>query len=144
LAKRADVTFVDSNVIIDVLGRDSDWFDWSAAALTEAASNDAQISSIVVAELSRDYDSIASLRLELQSLDVSIVPLDDASAFEAGKRFQEFRRLRYASENARVLPDFLIGAHALMLQVPLLTRDPPLYRRYFPELTLITPESDNG
>lgn len=138
------MTLVDSNVIIDVLDRDPSWFDWSAAALAEAASGHAQINSIVVSELSRDFDSIAALRVEMQSLDVGIVSLDDASAFEAGKRFQQFRRVRSPSENARVLPDFLIGAHALTLQVPLLTRDPRLYRRYFPELTLITPETDNG
>lgn len=138
------MTLIDSNVIIDVLDRDPTWFDWSAAALAEAASGNALINSIVVAELSRDFSSMAALRAEMQSLDVSIVSLDDASAFVAGRRYLEFRRGRGPSENARVLPDFLIGAHALTLQVPLLTRDPRLYRRYFPELTLITPETDNG
>jgi len=46
--------------------------------------------------------------------------------------------------NAHVLPDFLVAAHAIVLDQPLLTRDPALYRRYFPELSLITPETDNG
>jgi hypothetical protein len=77
----------------------------------------------------------------MDRLSLTIQPLDVVSAFVAGKRFQAFRLVRTASENARVLPDFLIGAHALTLDVPLLTRDPRLYRRYFPDLSLITPET---
>ena len=42
-----------------------------------------------------------------------------------------------------MLPDFLIGAHAVSLNAAVLTRDPAIYRRYFPELTLITPENDH-
>lgn len=34
------MTFVDSNVIIDVLTRDPDWHAWSEAALAEAADRD--------------------------------------------------------------------------------------------------------
>lgn len=46
--------------------------------------------------------------------------------------------------STHVLPDFLIAVHAIVLDQLLLTRDPALYRRYFPELSLITPETDNG
>lgn len=136
------MTFVDSNVLIDALERDPVWFSWSSARLVEAGSAEkAYVDPIVVAELSRGFAALDELNARLRRFAVEVVPLDEETAFLAGKRFQEFRRTRAAEEPARVLPDFLIGAHALTLGVPLLTRDPRLYRRYFPDLALITPDT---
>ena len=39
-----------------------------------------------------------------------------------------------------VLPDFFIGAHALVTNSPVITRDPRRYRAYFPGIELITPD----
>lgn len=39
----------------------------------------------------------------------------------------------------RILPDLLIGAHALIARCPLLTRDPHRDLQAFPGLKLITP-----
>ena len=138
------MTLVDSNVIIDVLKKDPIWFGWSSVALAEAGIEGAQVNAVVVAELSRDYADYGELSAELQSLGIGSVALDETSAFIGSKRFQDFRQSRHQDDKARVLPDFLIGAHALTLGVPLLTRDARLYRRYFPDLALITPEINHG
>lgn len=132
---------VDTNVLIDVLTDDRDWADWSIARLNDADGT-AAIDLVVVAELSRGYGSLEALRQELGTLDVAIRAFDEAAAFLAGHRFLEYRRSRGSDVPFRVLPDFFIGAHATILGCPLLTRDARLYRRYFPDLTLITPETD--
>jgi hypothetical protein len=38
-----------------------------------------------------------------------------------------------------VLPDFFIGAHAVVKGISLLTRDARRYRTYFPTIILIAP-----
>jgi predicted nucleic acid-binding protein len=40
-----------------------------------------------------------------------------------------------------ILPDFIIGAHAIIERMHLLTRDVRRYRSYFPGLKLIAPAS---
>jgi len=136
------VIFVDTNVVIDIFRRDARWFDWSAdrlAMVTEQG--EVAASAVVIAELSWSFDRLEDLLATLDRLSLVPRPLPAAAAFLAGKRFQSFRRTRYEDDHPRVLPDFLIGAHAFFEGASLLTRDPKLYRRYFPDLTLITPET---
>jgi predicted nucleic acid-binding protein len=59
--------------------------------------------------------------------------------FLAGKVFTRYRKS--GGTRTGVLPDFFIGAHAAVSELPLLTRDVGRYKTYFPSLTLITPES---
>ena len=62
-----------------------------------------------------------------------------AALFLAAKVFTQYRKS--GGSRTGVLPDFFIGAHAAVSDLPLLTRDVGRYRTYFPSLTLITPES---
>lgn len=134
----------DTNVLIDILQDDPVWCGWSADRLFEArVAGDVAVNAIVVAELSRDYTDLESLQAVLSGLDLRVETIETAAAFMAGKRFADARAMRPQRTSVRPLPDFFIGAHALALDARLLTRDPTIYRRYFPELSLITPETDN-
>lgn len=136
------MTFIDSNVLIDVFEADPRWEQWSAERLEQQISDgNGLINPVVVAELSPGYGSLPELLEVLAGAAIAIVPFEEDVAFLAGTRFAAYRRDRLTPERNRVLADFLIGAHAQILHVPLLTRDPTIYRRFFPDLALITPES---
>jgi len=137
------VIFVDSNVVIDVLERDSEWFGWSSEQIANASGDDiVTASSIVVAECAGRFADLAEVVAAFGALDITIEDLPLEAAFSAGGLFRSHRRA--TSDRKRILADFLIGAHVAYAGGALITRDTRLYRTYFPQLTLITPETDNG
>jgi predicted nucleic acid-binding protein len=60
-----------------------------------------------------------------------------AALFLAGKAFQNY--WARGGTKTGVLPDFFIGAHAVVAGTVLLTRDAGRYRTNFPTIALITP-----
>ena len=134
---------VDSNVLIDVAADDPVWREWSVVRLADAAARgEVAIDQIVVAEVGPSFGSLDRFRQRLDMLGIAIVPMTDDAAFLAG---QAFRRYKAGGGAAKmILADFLIGAHAVTLDATLLTRDRRFYVKYFPDLPLITPETDNG
>jgi predicted nucleic acid-binding protein len=59
------------------------------------------------------------------------------AAFLAGQAFKVYRQS--SGLKTSPMPDFYIGAHALVAQLQLLTRDAARYRSYFPMLALVAP-----
>ncbi|QND67285.1 type II toxin-antitoxin system VapC family toxin [Mesorhizobium loti] len=133
------MTFVDTNVLLDLVTDDPNWADWSIAQL-EAASLDGPllINDAVYAELAVRYVSIEDLEAFLDAAGLEMAPMPRAALFLAGKVFTQYRRS--GGSRTGVLPDFFIGAHAAVARLPLLTRDVGRYRTYFPSLRLIAPD----
>lgn len=131
--------FVDSNVLLDVLTLDSDWNEWSQAALAAAADRSTLvINPIVYAEVSIRFTTIEDLEAALPITDFRREAIPYEAAFLAGKSFLAYRKR--GGERPAPLPDFFIGAHAAVRGYHLLTRDGARYRTYFPKLKLIAPE----
>ena len=129
---------VNSNVILDVLTEDPAWFPWSSATLArEADTNRLIINPIIYSEISIRFVRIEELEEALDPLVFRKEPIPWEAAFLAGKVFLKYKRR--GGSKATPLPDFFIGAHALVAGIPLLTRDRKRYRRYFPNLHLIAP-----
>jgi predicted nucleic acid-binding protein len=130
---------IDSNVILDLVTNDARWADWSASQLAAwAAEGPLFINPLVYAEVSIGYATIERLEEVLGLLGVTELALPHEALFLAGKAFLTYRR-RGGSRHS-ILPDFLIGAHAAVLRLPLLTRDQRLYREYYPTVGLVAPE----
>ena len=130
------MTFVDSNVIFDIVYKDAAWMAWSVDAFFGSALP-RRIAPIVYAELAGSHRSRADLDDDLAVLDVQVEELNRGALFEAGRAHTEYRRR--GGPRDRVLPDFLIGAQALERDAVLVTRDPRRYRTAFPDLILVTP-----
>lgn len=131
-------TLVDSNVILDIVTQDDEWLDWSAGALERSAgAGRLVINPVIYAEVSIGFSTIEELEDAVPPEYFAREALPWEAAFLAGHAFVRYRR----RGGARVhpLPDFYIGAHAVLAGYTLLTRDPRRYRTYFPKLRLIAP-----
>lgn len=128
---------VDSNVLIDILAKNSAWEEWSTKELRDAA-NRARlvINAVIYAEVSVNYDRIEAVDESLPNfIEREQIPYE--AAFSAAKAFRQYRRR--GGMRRSPLPDFFIGAHAAIRGYELLTRDGKRYRNYFPTVKLIAP-----
>lgn len=133
-----DAVLVDSNVVLDVFTQDAEWFDWSATALAKVADDSvAVINPIIYAEISVHFTTIEELDFRLPPDHFRRDQLPWAAAFLAGKAYRVYRRGSGVKRSP--MPDFYIGAHAAVAGFRLLTRDPTLYRSYFPTVKLLSP-----
>jgi len=132
-------TLVDSCVILDILTRDKQWFEWSYRALQEAViAGDLFINPVIYAEISVRFPSIDALREALNEHLLTMEPISDEAAFLAGKCYLRYRQ--QGGTKTSPLPDFFIGAHAVTKGHVLLTRDAGRFGSYFADIRIICPQ----
>ena len=132
------VTLVDSNVLLDVVTDDSTWADWSSTRLMESLdAGRVVVNPIVYAEVSVGFDRIEDLDEVLPASQFIREPLPYPAGFVAGKAFVAYRRR--GGRRPTPMPDFYIGAHAVVAGYRLLTRDARRYRTYFVGLDVVAP-----
>lgn len=133
------MTLVDTNILLDLVTDDSEWFAWSRDALqTAAADGPIVINLIIYAELSARYETSGAVDEVLEIAGVDVLDMPREAAFLVSKAFGRYRAA--GGTRTGVLSDFFIGAHAEVLQSPLLTRDIRRYETYFPAVRLIAPQ----
>ena len=127
---------VDTNVLLDLVTDDPLWAEWSQQQLDLASAQDQlAINDIVYAELSIGYARMEQLDGMIRGAGLVNVVMPRPALFLAGKAFQRYRSA--GGRKTGVLPDFFIGAHAVIAD--LITRDAARYRSYFPGIMLIAP-----
>jgi predicted nucleic acid-binding protein len=129
---------VDTNIVIDVSSNDPIWADWSQQQLDSAAQREPLvINDIIYAELSVGHRRFQDVDALIARMGITMSAVPRRGLFLAGKAFQRYRHL--GGTRTGVLADFVIGAHAVVTDTSLITRDPRRYLAYFPGIELITP-----
>jgi predicted nucleic acid-binding protein len=129
-------TLVDTSVLLDVITQDRAWLSWSERALRRAAEHSIlAINPIIFAEVSVKFARIEEADAALVDFTREELPFE--AGFLTGKVFLAYRK-RGGSKRPP-MPDFYVGAHAVVGRMDLLTRDAARYRTYFPGLRIIAP-----
>jgi predicted nucleic acid-binding protein len=132
------ITALDTNVLLDVLLPNEKFADaaieiieWSARAGSLA------ICELVYAELCGHFSNKADCDRFLRENEIAVLHLSDHACFLASRTWLQYRK--QGGNRIRILPDFLIGAHALLQTSRLVSRDSGFYRKLFPKLILVDP-----
>jgi predicted nucleic acid-binding protein len=128
---------IDSNVLLDILGAGA-WASWSKDVVAACLrAGPVHINPVVYAEISMTFTDPTELDDFVPPSVFRRLPVPYPAAFLAAKAHQAYRRrggLRVAT-----LPDFFIGAHALVDGLTVVTRDPRRYRDAFPQVRVVAP-----
>lgn len=132
------ITAVDTNVLLDVFAADAQFGEASAAAVRRCSGEGRLVAcEIVWAELASVFPSGADALEALGRLDLDFSPVEVSTALNAGVAWRAYREA--GGHRERLVPDFLIGAHATKQADRLLTRDRGFFRSYFASLEIVDP-----
>ncbi len=139
---------IDSSVLIDLLG-DGARADAAEDSLRQAlARGPVVVCDVVVSEVVSGLAKFGSgggaLLSDLEEAGIAYNAVESRAAVRAGemqRRYKERRRSAgLPAVGERMVPDFLIGAHALLQCTALITRDAGFFRDYFKGLKVMVPK----
>ncbi len=130
-------TALDSSVLLSIFKGESDAAAWVDVLVSARAESSLIVCDIVFAEVGPLFSTCRELEVKLRVLGADFDPIQPASAVLAGQIFMRYRR--QGGPRVHLIPDFLIGAHALCQATRLAAVDRGYYRSYFPALRILTP-----
>ncbi len=130
---------LDSSILVDIWA-DQPGSEASDQALRAAlASGPVVACDVVVAEVCSSFANSDDIYDALADLGIAYSPLEAKSAVRAGEMQRRYRQR--GGKRMRPVPDFLVGAHALLQCDALITRDAGFFRDYFKGLKIIVPKA---
>ncbi len=129
---------IDSSVLVDLLA-DSPQAESAETCLRQCLSVGAVVvCDVVLAEVCTALKDGSQTLPALEDMSIRFSAMEAKSALRAGEMQRRYRQR--GGGRQRTVPDFLIGAHALLQCDGLITRDAGFFRDYFKGLKLIIPE----
>jgi predicted nucleic acid-binding protein len=132
------ITAIDTNILLDILIPNEQFYETSGNALDEAAGlGSLIISDIVYAELCIQFEVQRDCDAFLEENQIRVQPLTREAHFLASRAWRAYRQ--QGGKRTRILADFLIGAHAQIQSTRLISRDRGFYAKLFPSLQINDP-----
>jgi predicted nucleic acid-binding protein len=141
---------VDTSVLIDLLGGDARADAAEACMRLALGSGPVVLCEVVASEVTAGLGHGSQVMDVLEEMGVGFSPIEQRAAIRAGEMQRKYKgrqeqRVRTggtpAGTDARTIPDFLVGAHALLQCTALITRDAGFFRDYFKGLKVIVPQA---
>jgi hypothetical protein len=131
---------IDSSVLIDLLAGDDGAAEGAEASLRECLSaGPVAVCDVVLAEVTTALRDGAEVLGVLEEMGLSFHATEAKAAVRAGEMQRRYRQR--GGKRQRTVPDFLVGAHALLQCNALITRDAGFFRDYFKGLKVIVPKA---
>ena len=137
---------IDTSILIDLLGEDAR-ADAAESCLRLAMNSGPVVScDVVVSEVVAGLGHGSEVLDAIEEMGIRYSTIEQRSAVRAGEMQRKYNQRRRALGAAaplatRTIPDFLVGAHAMLQCKALITRDDGFFRDYFKGLKVILPKA---
>jgi len=134
------VIAIDSSVIIDLLSDNTGTAEGAEASLRQSLTvGPVVVCDVALAEITTALRDGAEALGVLEEMGITYLPVEAKSAIRAGEMQRRYRQR--GGHRERTVPDFIVGAHALLQCSALITRDAGFFRDYFKGLKVIVPKT---
>jgi predicted nucleic acid-binding protein len=133
-------TAVDSSVLLAIFNDEPDARNWLKCLIDARREGQLVICDAAYAELAPAFATESDLQETLLKLGVAFEAVTPSSAWKAGVTYRVYRDAGGPRE--RLIPDFLIAAHASVQADRLAAADRGYLRSYFADLPLLAPSRE--
>jgi predicted nucleic acid-binding protein len=133
------VIALDSSVLVDILTDQPDSAASDQALRTALGAGPVVACDVVISEVCSSLLNSDELFDALSDLGVAYSQVEMKAAIRAGEMQRRYRQR--GGQRQRTVPDFIVGAHALLQCDGLITRDAGFFRDYFKGLKVIVPKA---
>jgi len=136
---------IDSSVLIDLLGDDERAPAAEACLRNALSSGPVVVCDVVLSEVTAGLGHGSEVADVIEEMGLHYSAVEQRAAVRAGEMQRKYNQRIGATGTrpafARTVPDFLVGAHAMLQCTGLITRDAGFFRDYFKGLRIIVPQA---